>query len=69
MRDPRHRHNFRAVVDDVHHTHVTGPDAPQIFLSFQLLAPSGPWVVGQRQNFPVYAREHRIVQGILFFLG
>ena len=43
-------------------------DAPLVLVAFQLFASCGPGIVGQRENFPVYAGEQRIVQRIQFLL-
>ncbi len=60
--------DFRRVVDDVQHAPVTDPDAPLVLVAFQLFTSCDPGVVGQRQNFPVYPGEQRIVERIQFLL-
>lgn len=60
MCDPRDAHDFRRVVDDVHHAPVTDADAPLIFVALQLFASCWPWSVAQSFEFADNARQHVI---------
>ncbi len=46
VRDPCDAHQFRRVVDDVHDAPVTDPDAPLVFVAFELFASCGAWRMG-----------------------
>jgi hypothetical protein len=47
---------------------VTDPNAPVVFVAFQLFASGGPGAVGKRQNLTVYSGKQRIIQRIQFLL-
>src|ERR1035437_6881003 len=64
----RHGHCFGWAIDCVDNPVITDPNAPLIFVTFQLFASHGPWVVCQRQNRPIYAGEQRVVERIQFLL-
>ena len=55
---------FRRFVDEVQHAPVPDSDAPLVLVAFQLFASCGPGIFGQRQNFPVYPGEQRIIERI-----
>lgn len=56
------------VVDDIHHPPVTHPEAPLIFVAFELFTSRGPWHSGQSLDFLNNASEHTIRQGFEFLL-
>jgi hypothetical protein len=47
MCNPRHAHDFRCVVDDVHHAPVANADAPMVLVALQFFASRGPWSAAQ----------------------
>lgn len=66
VRDPRHTDELRRVVDDIHHAPVTYPNAPLVFLAFQLLAPCGTWRATERFEFTHHTGQHVVRQRFEF---
>src|SRR5208283_1463772 len=64
MRNARNAYELRSVVDNVNQTPITDPDAPVIFVAFQLLASSRPWYISQRVQFSNNTRQQIIPKGL-----
>src|ERR1035438_9590018 len=63
-----HGDGLARVVDYVDYPVITYPNAPQIFVAFQLFASWRPRIIGKGQNLAIDAGEQRIVQRVQLLL-